>query len=144
MLDRMETRAAFLDPNGRSGRRWFLVAFLGLIALEAAERLSSHPSVRTGFNVAGGLYVLWFLLLALPRRAHDVGHPAVAFWLLYLLIGLPLMLVYLLWGQGAVPAWMNGALAWGLIVILLLIWPGKPEANQWGPVPIDARARQLA
>jgi uncharacterized membrane protein YhaH (DUF805 family) len=123
----------FLDPNGRSGRAWFLVAASGLAACEFAERLVAWPAAKQGFAIAGVIYSFWFLFIALPRRAHDVGHTAVAFWLLYLLLALPFLVVYVFTGSGAVPAWMNGAVIWGLITLALLVWPGRSEPNRWGP-----------
>jgi len=125
----------FLDPNRRSGRVWFLVAASGLAACEFAERLVAWPAAKQGFAIAGVIYFFWFLFIALPRRAHDVGHTAVAFWLLYLLLSLPFLAVHFLMGGGPAPVWMDGAVIWGLVVVVLLIWPGKPEANRWGTAP---------
>jgi uncharacterized membrane protein YhaH (DUF805 family) len=133
ILGGMGTRPDFLNPNGRSGRVWFFVAASGLAVFELAERLTDASALKQGFGIAGAVYSLWFLFTALPRRAHDVGHTAIAFWLIYLVLGLPFLLIYFLSGSGAVPVWMTGALTWGLIFVLLLIWPGKPDENQWGP-----------
>ncbi len=140
----MGTRPDFLNPSGRSGRVWFLVAISGLAVVEIAERLAAGTAAEQGFDIAGALYGLWFIFTALPRRAHDVGHTAIAFWLLYLLLGLPVLLIHFLSGSGAVATWMNGALIWGPIFVLLLIWPGKPEANQWGPAPGGSPSPQPA
>lgn len=144
MIGSMGTRPSFLDPNGRSGRSWFLVATLGLAGLEVAEGLADAAGFPNGFGVASAVYMLWFVFTAIPRRVHDVDHSAVAAWLLYLLLGLPFLLIYLASGNAAVPTWIDGALIWSLIVIALLIWPGKPEPNRWGPAPGGAPSPQTA
>lgn len=97
--------------DGRANRKEFgfyvLVAFL----------ISLVASVIDSFLTMGILSVLVFLALFLPglaltfRRLHDLGFSA---WL---------VLVYL------VPC-LNLCL-----LIYLLVAPGKPESNQYGPVP---------
>jgi uncharacterized membrane protein YhaH (DUF805 family) len=133
MFDGMNSWPEFLDPNGRSGRVLFLFAASGLAALEVAEHLAPWPAAEQAFATAGVIYLFWFIFIALPRRAHDVGHSAVAFWLLYLLLSLPFLVIYVFTGSGAVPAWMNGAVIWALITLALVVWPGSSEPNRWGP-----------
>lgn len=138
----MRTRPDFLNPNGRSGRVWFLFAASGLAVLELLERLTAAPAFKQGLGIATAVYGLWFIFTALPRRAHDVGHTAIAFWLLYLLLSLPLLMIYFLSGGGAVPLWIEGVLS--SVFVVLLIWPGKPVDNQWGRAPKGSASPQPA
>jgi uncharacterized membrane protein YhaH (DUF805 family) len=124
-----------LDPNGRSGRLEFLLAVAALAAAVGLARFLPARVVGPVAEVLAAILGLWFLFVALPRRAHDVGQPAVYFWFLWVLLGLAAAVLYLALDFAAAPSWLRPDIYWYAVTLGLFLWRGQPDVNRWGPAP---------
>lgn len=132
---RFDLSAFLFNAAGRSGRTSFLLA--GLVAPAAIGALLGWPVVRLTSGMvqsalSGALFFFLFVVVgvAVSRRLHDLG--LAGWWFaplaLYQWLCQPLL------APPASPLWWLGV---PLVVaeLLLLLWPGQPGFNRFGPRP---------
>ena len=127
---RFDLSAYLFNAAGRSGRTAALVGIV-LVAILVQPLQWLHEGWAHGvygWTVGFLAFVIWATVTA--RRLHDLGR---AGWWVAPLFGL----VWLAAFTAPRLQWLGGALSLLIVALhaLLLIWPGEPGFNRFGPPP---------
>lgn len=128
---RSDLSAWLFNAAGRSGRTSYLLGAVTAGVLMKSTLLIPVGPGRWAWAVVVGFpgFVIWGVFTA--RRLHDLG---LAGWWFALLAGLAVFAPHDPIAPQTPLAWATGAVLAALTVILLL-WPGYPRFNRFGPAP---------